>query len=117
MEKYTHTIKELLGGNETIHLFQTEKKFGKIYSKTSKQNAEREFTFQKSVNNMMVCASFISSMTFYIVTLFSMFLVFDGVISMDSTRAGYLPRNRFIRRYGRMPMTLTKVTLYGSGVA
>ncbi|BBF42392.1 ABC-type multidrug/protein/lipid transport system, ATPase component [Lachnospiraceae bacterium KM106-2] len=60
MKSYTQTIKELLGGFETIHLFQVKREYEKGHEKESKANADVEASFSKSLNKTIVGTSFIS---------------------------------------------------------
>lgn len=82
LARYTKHLGELLAGFETIRNFIRETIYLGFHEEASAGNQEKEEAFQQRMNFMITTTSFISNLTFIIILIFGMFLVFDGRITM-----------------------------------
>lgn len=82
MADYTANIRQLLDGYETIYAFQLDDKFSKIHQSCSQAVSNKEYRFQKLINQSVTLTSFLSNVTFLAMLCSGMLLVFQGTITL-----------------------------------
>ncbi len=80
--EYIQWVSEKLSGFETIWNFMREDWYRRAHKEASARSRKAEEQFHQRMNTMMTTTSFLSNLTFIIILIAGMLLVFEGTITM-----------------------------------